>query len=135
MSKTEQDLLSDIVLDEIFAAGRAETPAPSEALLARILADAQGVQEAGLAAARPRAAPRPSPWARFAEALGGWTSLAGLVTATLAGVWLGFVSPDQLNTLSGGLLLPETGGTAIYALEDILPGDDGLAAFYEEGGQ
>jgi len=135
MSKTEQDILGDAALDEIFAAARAREPGPSGALMARILADAEAAQDARFETARPTAVARPSRWARFVEGLGGWGSLAGLVTATMAGVWLGFVSPDQLNTLSGGLLLPDTSGAAIYALEDILPADDGLAAFYEEGGQ
>jgi len=131
MSKTERDMLSDTALDEIFTAARAQRPEPSGALMARILADADDVL-AGRD--RPAAAmARPSPWARFVDGLGGWGSLAGLVTATAAGVWLGFVSPDRVNTLSGGLLLSDS--TGVYALEDILPADDGLAAFYEEGGQ
>lgn len=135
MSKTEKDMLDDAALDEIFAAARACGPEPSGALMARILEDAEAAQDARLATARPTAVARPSRWTRFVEGLGGWGALAGLVTATMAGVWIGFVSPDQLNTLSGGLLLPGADGAAIYALEDILPADDGLAAFYEEGGQ
>lgn len=131
MSKTERDMLGDTALDEIFAAARAQTPDPSAGLVARILADAESAQAARERPMVPMA--RSSPWSRFVEGLGGWTSLAGLVTATLAGVWLGFVSPDQINTLSGGLLLADS--TGVYALEDILPADDGLAAFYEEGGQ
>ncbi|SMH33056.1 dihydroorotate dehydrogenase [Maritimibacter sp. HL-12] len=131
MSKTEPDKLDDTALDAMFAAARAETPEPSAGLMARILADAENLQAARDRPPRPMA--RPGPWARFVDGLGGWTTLAGLVTATLAGVWFGFVSPERLDTLSGGLLLAD--GAASYALEDILPADDGLAAFYEEGGQ
>jgi hypothetical protein len=133
MSKTERDMLSDAALEDIFAAARAHAPEPSGAMMARILADAEHVQATRAGAFRPRAAALPGRWDRIVEVLGGWTALAGFVTATLAGVWLGFASPDRLNTLSGGLLLPDS--AAVYALEDILPADDGLAAFYEEGGQ
>jgi len=110
-------------LEAYFAAARATAPEPSGDLLARIMGDA----EAELAArARPAAAParlpRRSLWQAFASAIGGWPALAGMVTATVTGAWIGFASPDSLNTLSGGLLLPESTSSTSYDLEELLPG-------------
>jgi len=134
MSKNDKTMLSDAALDEIFAAGREATPAPSDAVLARILADAEGEIEARAAPVRrPAMAERPGLWARILSGLGGWPAVAGMATATVAGVWLGFASPDQLNELAGGLLLPEASGLTSYDLEDFLPSDGGFSALFEEG--
>ena len=134
MSKSDKTMLSDTALDEIFAAGRDATPTPSDAVLARILADAEGVLDARAAPAPRRGVDdRPGLWARILSGLGGWPAVAGMATATVAGVWLGFASPDQLNELAGGLLLPDASGLTSYDLEDILPGDGGFSALFEEG--
>ncbi len=134
MSKTDKIMLSDAALEDIFAAGRASPPAPSEALMARVLADADEVIAArSQATDRPAELARRSLWARVVSGLGGWPAVAGMVTATIAGVWIGFASPDQLNTLAGGLLLPGSDGAASYELEDILPAGSGLSVLFEEG--
>lgn len=132
MSKTDRTMLSDNALEEIFAAGRDATPAPSEALMARIMADADG-EIAARAPVAPVRRPGLSLWGRIVSGLGGWPAVAGMVTATVAGIWIGFASPDQLNTLSGGLLLPDSETTVSYDLEDILPGGGGLWTLDEEG--
>ena len=130
MAKTDHHGLSDPELETLFQAGRDAAPVPSEALMARIMADAE--------AETLRRAPSPAParraLGRILDALGGWPAMAGLATATLAGVWLGFVAPDRLNTLAGGLLLPDSAAAAAsYDLEDMVPGYGGLQALYEEG--
>jgi len=132
MSKTDKTMLSEIELDEIFAAGRAAVPEPSEAMLARVLADAEGELAARtVPAPRPRA--RDTLWTRILSGLGGWPAVAGMATATVAGVWLGFASPDQLNELAGGMLLPDESGLTSYELEDILPSGGGFSTLFEEG--
>ena len=74
---------------------------PDDALMARILADAERIRAAGASAALS-AAPRPGRpdrpgWAMAAiRAIGGWPALAGLAAATLAGVWIGAAPPDGL---------------------------------------
>lgn len=132
MAKTDHDSLTDAGLEAFFDAARDAAPVPSEALMARIMADAE-VEIIGRATP-PAPAPRRGAFAAFAAALGGWPALAGLATATVAGVWLGFADPDGLNTLAGGLLLPDSAASASsYDLEDIVPGYGGFAALYEEG--
>ncbi len=132
MAMTDHDRLTDSELDALFDAGRDAAPVPSEALMVRIMADAEAEitrREGPRAPARRR-----GPFAGFLAGLGGWPALAGLATATVAGVWLGFSAPDSLNSLAGGLLLPDSATTATrYDLEDIVPGYGGLAALYEEG--
>lgn len=138
MAKTDRDMMNDAgrvddALESFFAAARDEVPQPSDGLMARIMVDAEMELAAHAApAAAPRRAPRLGVWAAITAAFGGWPALAGMATATVAGVWLGFASPDDLNTLSGGVLLPAS-DTATYELEDMLPGYGALAGLVEEG--
>lgn len=134
MAKTDRTMLSDAELEAFFAAGRARAPEPGPDLMARIVADA----EAEIAARAPaplRSGPRTvrARWAALLSGIGGWPALASMATAAVAGVWLGFASPDRIDTFAGGLLLPagDTAQTA-YELEDLLPGYDGFATLAEE---
>ena len=104
MTMTERD-----PLDDFFEAGRADRAAPDPALMARILADAEAVAAA-------RAAPGPRREGRLSAVLrgiGGWPALAGLATATAAGVWIGIAMPDVTSPFVAG---------AGYDLNDLLPG-------------
>lgn len=78
-------------LETYFDAARRTAPAPSEAMLARVLADAETVRTAAQAR-RPGTARR----ARFRDLLGGWPAMAGLATATLAGLWIGAALPARM---------------------------------------
>ena len=93
-------------LDAILAAARTAGADASEDFLARVLADAYAMQPQPAAVV---AVPAASGWrARLVaslSALGGMGAAAGLATATLAGVWIGFARPD----LIGGLGLAWTG--------------------------
>lgn len=95
-------------LDAILAAARTAGADASEDFLARVLADAYAMQPQPQPAAVV-AVPAASGWrARLVasfSALGGMWAAAGLATATLAGVWIGFARPD----LVGGLGLAWTG--------------------------
>jgi len=138
MSKTEHPMMDDAELEAFFTAARAETVDPSAALMARIVADAEAQAEAREALRQmpaPRA-PRRGLIAAVIGGLGGWPAVAGMVTATVAGVWFGFAAPDQVNTLAGGLLWSDTAGSATsYDLEDILPGGGtGYVSILEEEG-
>jgi hypothetical protein len=133
MSKTEHPMLNDAALEAVFEAARADAPLPSEALLARIMADADATVAERARPARA-ALRRPGLLAALIGALGGWPAVASMVTATVAGVWLGFAAPDEFNTLAGGLLLDDDSGfTTSYELEDIMPGSTGLSVLLEEG--
>ncbi len=57
-------------------------------------------------------------WAEIGAAIGGWSAMAGLGTATIAGVWIGFVQPDMFSTVSDLFLLE----TTTSSLDDFMPG-------------
>ncbi len=65
------------------ARARAEPPVATDGLMARITADA-------LALRRPVRR-----WHSLLAAIGGPAGFGGLVTATVAGFWLGFAPPDE----------------------------------------
>ena len=134
MAKTDKTMLDDAALEAFFEAGRARPPEPGMDLMARIMADADAEIDARAPIGVPVARrPRQGLWATLVSGIGGWPAVASLATAAVAGVWLGFASPDQLNSLAGGLLLSgdATSGTA-YELEDLLPGYSGFESLTEE---
>ena len=106
-------------LDAILAAARTAGADASEDFLARVLADAYAMQPQPAAVV---AVPAASGWrARLVaslSALGGMGAAAGLATATLAGVWIGFARPD----LIGGLGLAWT-GAQVESIELLPPVD------------
>lgn len=111
-------------LEPFFAAARQQGRQPSQALLARVLADAEAAQPAPQAAV-PRVQPGrlTQAWARLWRGL---PTAAGLASATMAGVWLGFVSPDAVLAIETAL----TGGAdAGFAAEALA----GLDEFLSEG--
>lgn len=81
-------------LEACFEAARKATPEPSADLFARVLADAEGAQvhvDARISQSRPS-------WiAQVFKGLGGWPAMAGLATATVAGIWLGVSPPAPLE--------------------------------------
>lgn len=77
-----QDLARvEALLDEV----RDTTPPlMSAALTAKLIAQAQATQDASVVTQKPRAA-----WRDWMADLGGWRGVGGLVTAGVAGLWLG----------------------------------------------
>jgi hypothetical protein len=110
-------------LERFFAAGRQAGQAPSEALLARVEADALRELDAHAA---PVGTGRPGGVRGVLAALGGWRVGAGLATAAVAGLLIGISLPTTLTGLDG-LATPGDG----YELGDLAPGY-GLA-FLEDG--
>jgi hypothetical protein len=107
---------TDPLLDDHFAAARAKSPAPDDAFLARLEADARQMQPAP---------PRPTASGRLrqlVEVLGGWPAMGGLATASLVGLWIGVASP--LGLLSTGLV---SGDAGLFDLSDLGPGLDAIA--------
>lgn len=116
-------------LEALFAAARANPPAPSEALMARVLADAEVERprdRRALPAARRALAPRRAGWL---GALGGWRGLGGLVTATVAGLWVGYANIPAPATIGDGVVGDLVGGGADPAQVQLLPGAEALALF------
>ena len=98
MSMTDRRNQGDeAMLEAYFAAARKAAPEPPADLLERVAAAA----EAGMAPA-PVATPRPRGLRAMAAAVGGWPGLAGLATATAAGVYLGVLAPQTLDLLMLG---------------------------------
>jgi hypothetical protein len=112
---TEKPELNDNALEMLFASARAEAPLPSDALVARVLADAER------AAPVPAAPPVPV-WRALFGAIGGWRGGAGLALAGVAGLAIGFVSPEALDAVAPGYALTDAG----YGLEDLMPGFSSL---------
>lgn len=76
------------------ARGSGEDPPLTDALMARIVADA--------AAEMPRRRPAPASSRLLLAALGGWAAVSGLAAATVAGLWLGIAPPPALDALLAG---------------------------------
>ena len=84
------------MLEAYFEAARAETAAPSTELMARVLSDAHAVQD-GLMPSPDKGMARLAGLRRAFRAVGGWPAMAGLASATVAGVWIGATQPDALT--------------------------------------
>lgn len=127
MTQPPKSVLDDSALDALFDA--APRPAPSAALTARILRDAEAHQPQVEAFAP---VPQRGLFATLAGALGGWPTLGGLATATLAGLYIGFAQPDILSIQTTDFVLDIAEEDALSGL---LPGDTLFfeATFLEEG--
>lgn len=96
LKMADKDQMDDVELETFFEAARSAPPAVPEALMARVIADAQGLQ---------LTVPL---WSRLTEALGGLPGLGGLVTAACVGVWLGVSPPSYVPDLAGEVMGFET---------------------------
>ena len=87
-------------LDDLLAEAARRPAVPSVALMARVMADALALQPA--AVAPRRASPgRAGFLVRLAALLGGPPALAGLGTAAVFGLALGYLNPNTLDYLTG----------------------------------
>ena len=108
-------------LDDLFAAARADAPVPSGALMARVLADALAEQPRAVAAVSVAApARRGGLLSRLAGLFGGAGALAGLGTAAVAGLLIGYVQPSGLVAVGDAVL-----GSPLEVV-DLLPDVDAL---------
>ena len=102
MATNDHDHLTDDAIEALFAEARAQAPALSGDLMARILQDAE-------AETRAHAAPRAAPPLRtgwletLSGALGGWPALGGLVASTVLGLLLGVAQPSGLSDVTASL--------------------------------
>ena len=87
-------------LDDLLGLAARRPAVPSDALMARVLADAQALQPA-VPVFRAAPVPRPGLLARLASVFGGPPALAGLGTAAVFGLALGYLSPSTLDYLTG----------------------------------
>lgn len=95
-------VMRDQDLDRLLARAAAAAPRPSPALLDRVLADAVAEQDRRAALSQP-ARPEPRPiFGWLVEAFGGTPGLAGVFTAAIAGVAIGYLEPGMFDLLTGG---------------------------------
>jgi hypothetical protein len=118
----------DTTLADFFAAARHAAPAPSDALIARILADAEAAMPRGAEGpVRPGPAPRRGGLLSWLGAFGGWGGVGGLATATLAGLWFGYAGLSDPSSLAASVSAALTGGGTAAETTDLLPGGETVA--------
>ncbi|TGD62660.1 dihydroorotate dehydrogenase [Tabrizicola sp. WMC-M-20] len=118
--KTQTEKTSEPDLDALFAQARAHPPATEDAFMARVLADASALQPRADVRPVPRTRPRSGLWARLAAALGGALAVAGVGTAAMAGLVIGYVQPEPMVSLAGSI------GFGVTESLDLLSGFDAL---------
>lgn len=92
--------MQDKELDGLLFMAASRAPRPSDGLMDRVLADAMALQPRpeGIAAQAPVGLV-----ARFAALFGGAPVVAGVLSAAMAGVAVGYFSPATTDLLTGGL--------------------------------
>ena len=108
--------MTDHDLDDLFDAARDAGPVPSDALTARVLADADAVMAARVVV--PVRPARLGLWATLAGIFGGSGAVAGMLTATIAGFYIGFAQPMD------GFAVSALAGEAVDI--EMMPGLDAL---------
>ncbi len=110
---------SDAELDRLLA--ETGDPVPAEALMQRVMADADAVlAERRVAAGRVTDS---RGWmSDLLQAVGGWPAVTGLATAAVGGIWIGFAQPGSLANVAEGVLATGSG----YDLGDFMPDYDSL---------
>lgn len=93
--------MHDKDLDDLLAMAAANRPAPDEALLDRVLADALASQPKQTPPV-PRVSSRVGLLERLSLAFGGGAVLAGVTSTLLLGMAVGYLSPVTLDYLTGG---------------------------------
>lgn len=88
-------------LDDLLALAARRPVVPSDALMERVLANALAVQPERQALRPAAPLPQPRLLARLAAAIGGPPALAGLGTAAVFGLALGYLSPMTMDYLTG----------------------------------
>lgn len=116
--KWHQQQDADSLVDDLFAEARAGRPGPDAALMDRVMTDA----ERELAwRRRPVAMPQRRGWlAVLGGFFGGGQALAGLVSAAVAGMAIGWASPGSVQAMMPALMGDDT-----IAMLELIP-DFGL---------
>ena len=114
MTMTEKTPNSgDIDLEAFFEAGRAARPVPGDDFLARVDASAKAALAKSIQS-EPVSRAAATDRRGFFSWLGGWPVVAGLATAAVAGVWIGYTAPSIADFGAAT--------TEIYDLGGLLPG-------------
>lgn len=103
-------------IDDLFAEVRKAKPAPTEALIERVLADALREQPKPAPAAPPR---RVGHWSRLFRRFGGVPTLAG-AAAAVVGLAVGYADPTMVDILAGGISSYSIGDADLFPAPDFL---------------
>ena len=114
---TRKTSLSDLELDDLFADAQTFGPGVSSVLFQRIVGDADAVLDQMNVDQEQSASRQPAVLQSLLGIIGGWPAMAGLATATMAGIWIGFSPPTALDSVAGGYLSSAT----YYDLGDFMP--------------
>lgn len=118
---TKETDMRDTDLDDLFAKARLTEPPESTALMARVYADALRLQPQAAPVLRPVVVNNSGWWTTLSNALGGKRGLAGLGTAAVAGVMVGFVQPTSVLALTESVFAASTVDEV-----DLMPGIDAI---------
>ncbi|MFN7224715.1 MAG: hypothetical protein ACK4MS_11905 [Paracoccaceae bacterium] len=120
--RTQSDMTSDAELDDLFRQAQATPAVADDAFMARVLTDALAAQPAATGFARSE--PRRGFWARLAAALGGAVAVAGISTAAMAGLVMGYVQPEPMVNFAGSLGLTSVESLNLVSDFDTLLSED-----------
>lgn len=124
---THKQNLTDRELDELFASEAAQVQHVPDDLQQRILADADRILTENLTGFVQQPEPQSEGiFASILNAIGGWPAMTGLATATVAGLWIGFLPTDAI----GGFAETYLSDTGTYDMGDLMPTID---YFLDEG--
>lgn len=112
-------MTDDNDLDLLFQAARAAPVVPSAPLMARVLNDAYDLQPEVRVGVPARVGFWSGLGAAISAALGGSGVVAGLGTAAVAGVFIGYASPDTLDWLSGAVFPGAVGEVDLMSADDL----------------
>lgn len=109
-------------LDDLLAFAAKHPPSASPELMERVVADAlaQQPQPRSRPQTRAGAVPRPGLMARLTARLGGAAALAGVTSAALCGVALGYLDPTTLDLLALGQATEQTEAVDLFPSVDFL---------------
>jgi hypothetical protein len=108
-------------LDSLLGAAAHQRLQPSAALIDRVLADALALQPQPVPLTRAVvSAPRPGILARLAASFGGGPVIAGVFSAAVAGLTLGYLNPTTLDYVTGGLAGFDTEAVELFPTSDFL---------------
>lgn len=110
---------TDMMLDGLLAEARRRDHAltPTVDLLARVMADADA--ELAVAPARIVLPKRRGIWAGLMDVIGGPRAFGGLITAGLAGIWIGVSGGAQVASYLGVSAISVTETVDLMPVEDV----------------
>ncbi len=109
---------NDLDLDLFFDAAQTQHTDPSVDLMMRIAGDADAQLALDAPVASATAPQRLGVWASVLAVVGGWSAIAGVSTAAVAGLWIGIATPTGVSALTSGYL---SGSEETAYVSDYLP--------------